>query len=172
VSERVCKGCGEPLAPKTWQGRDRVWCSERCRKQQYGGTCIDCGAPTDGSNGRPGAPDRCFDCIKWTREAALLAVQEYFDEHGEPPRIPRRPNGLPHNNTVKRLFGGWNNLLLVAGLPLVCDRRPEVWDDVVRRVLAGETVKAIAEERGCTESSIYKSLQHRGIRLSGRRAAA
>jgi hypothetical protein len=62
VSERVCKGCGVPLPPKTWQGLDRVWCSERCRREQYAGTCIDCGARTNGHDGPGKASTRCIPC--------------------------------------------------------------------------------------------------------------
>jgi hypothetical protein len=167
VSERACKGCGGALP--TSHG-SRKWCSEACRKAQYGGACIDCGARTDGSNGVSKAPDRCLRCITWTREAALLAVQDYFDEHGEPPR--EKAPGMPHARTAVRLFGGWNALLVEAGLPLVCDRRADVWDDVVRRALAGELIADIAAERGCTESNIYHVLWRRGIRLSERKAAA
>jgi hypothetical protein len=40
------------------------FCSDKCRKASYGGTCIDCGARTDGSNGRDKAPELCRDCDK------------------------------------------------------------------------------------------------------------
>lgn len=79
---------------------------------------------------------------------------------------------MPHARTADRLFGGWNALLLAADLPLVCDRRADVWDDVVRRIVAGESVRDLAEERGCTESNIYQALWRRGVRLRERRAAA
>jgi transposase len=35
----------------------------RARKESYRGTCVDCGAPTNGSRGRgPNAPKRCVSC--------------------------------------------------------------------------------------------------------------
>jgi hypothetical protein len=59
MTERVCQTCGSWLPnPK---GRRR-FCSERCRKASYGGTCVDCGALTSGNNGREKAPRRCQEC--------------------------------------------------------------------------------------------------------------
>lgn len=143
----------------------------RARRESYAGACIDCGAPTDGSSGPVRAAERCRECVTWTQESALLAVEDYFETHGAPPRS--RIPGLPHVSTARRLFGSWNNLLLAAGLPLVCDRRADVWESAVQRVLDGELVADIAAERGCTESNIYQVLCRRGVRLHDvRRAAA
>lgn len=44
-----CCGCGAELP-----GRQRKWCSERCRKLHYEDGCIDCGAPAWGN--------RCLSC--------------------------------------------------------------------------------------------------------------
>ena len=57
----VCQGCGAPIQQAATGGR-RLWCSERCRKGQYAGRCIDCGAPTDGSAGPGKAALRCAAC--------------------------------------------------------------------------------------------------------------
>lgn len=46
---RVCV-CGNELPPS-----GRKWCSERCRKTQYRGGCMDCGGPTSGAA-------RCKSC--------------------------------------------------------------------------------------------------------------
>lgn len=70
-----CHGCGTELPPVSRAVHNRKWCSERCRKQTlYGGTCIDCGAPTGGSDGRsPNASKRCVPC--GSRYAAALSVE-------------------------------------------------------------------------------------------------
>jgi hypothetical protein len=61
-SDFPCRGCGV-LIHKNWRGPDPKWCSERCRKEQYAGRCIDCGARTSGSDGHgPNAPKRCVAC--------------------------------------------------------------------------------------------------------------
>lgn len=75
-----CRGCGATLPPKTHQGRDRIWCSDRCRKQTlYGGTCIDCGAPTNGSDGRgANASKRCNRCSS-ARNRGLANAQRERD---------------------------------------------------------------------------------------------
>lgn len=35
---------------------------EYARRRQYGRPCVDCGKLTDGSAGRPKAPERCQEC--------------------------------------------------------------------------------------------------------------
>lgn len=49
--------CDNPVS-----GR-RKWCSEPCRKSQYASVCVDCGAPTSGSDGRRAEP-RCRSCTR------------------------------------------------------------------------------------------------------------
>lgn len=59
---RACPACGADL---TGAHGKRVWCSEKCRKTKYAGTCIDCGGPTNGTaNGRERAPERCNTCAR------------------------------------------------------------------------------------------------------------
>jgi hypothetical protein len=41
---------------------DPTGAGERERRLRYRGTCEDCGAPTDGSNGKARAPTRCHRC--------------------------------------------------------------------------------------------------------------
>ena len=58
-----CRACGAPLPPNKGPGRQRIWCSEKCRKTQYSTPCESCGAPTDGSAGHgPNAPKVCSIC--------------------------------------------------------------------------------------------------------------
>lgn len=53
-------GCENPIEQPQSGGR-RKWCSERCRKRQYDGECIDCGARVDGTS--PGSKGgRCLPC--------------------------------------------------------------------------------------------------------------
>src|SRR4051794_5827622 len=88
----ACRGCGTELPPQTWTGRTRQWCSETCRKAQYGGTCVTCGAPTYGGEGRAAAPKQCKPCFQeaqravWPDEAIIAAIRRWMDEHdGRPP---------------------------------------------------------------------------------------
>jgi hypothetical protein len=43
---------------------------QRARRKRYQGTCEDCGAATDGSNGRKKAPHVCVSCFRARLEAA------------------------------------------------------------------------------------------------------
>jgi hypothetical protein len=98
TAARTCEGCGEVLPPpKRSSGRQRKWCTDRCRKQTlYSRPCIDCGAALNGSDGHKGAT-RCKPCAArvsgaarkvWTPAAVILAIQEWAAEHGEPPALP------------------------------------------------------------------------------------
>lgn len=61
ATARACAGCGVPLASNRGPGRQRKWCSERCRKRTlYSGTCVECGAPTN--NGTVPPPRLCARC--------------------------------------------------------------------------------------------------------------
>jgi hypothetical protein len=59
VSERVCEACGGPLPTSH---PNRRYCSEHCRRAQYDGVCVDCGARTDGHDGPGKASLRCVPC--------------------------------------------------------------------------------------------------------------
>jgi hypothetical protein len=95
VMSGACQACGVALRPN--RGRPRKWCSDRCRKTQYSAPCADCGKPLNGSGGRgPNAAKRCAACAAvasgeerkiWTRDAIVLAIQEWAYEYGEPPGV-------------------------------------------------------------------------------------
>lgn len=143
MTETLCEGCETPIAQPRF-GR-RKWCSDRCRKATlYGGTCIDCGARTDGSNGPGGAPERCIVCagrarVVWTREAILAAIRQWAEQHGQPPAAtdwnatlaryfyrPERPAEYPSVDTVQREFGSWNAGIAAAGFdPTPVGHRPK-----------------------------------------------
>lgn len=115
----------------------------RARKDSYRGECVDCGAPTDGSNGRDATPKRCDPCGRvwrhenryWTPEAIIGCIQAWADEHGgiPPAATDWNPNhaiklGRPEKaakfwrdgcwpavSQVQREFGSWNVAIQVAG---------------------------------------------------------
>lgn len=112
-----CHGCDTELPPKTWKGRDRKWCSDRCRKQtMYARFCVDCGKQLNGSDGNgPKAAIRCVKCAAthsgelrriWTRDEILDAIRRWERINGEPPRITNwnptraRDIGRPENSVV------------------------------------------------------------------------
>lgn len=87
----VCAGCPTELPPNKAPGRARKWCSERCRKGQYAGYCVDCGAATNGSDGRGHrASTRCQSCATdfakataiWTRDRLIAEAQRWHDLTG------------------------------------------------------------------------------------------
>lgn len=113
-------------------GREREWCSERCRKAQYAGTCVDCGAPTSGSEGRRAEP-RCPPCtaIKnglertvWTRETIIAAIRDWATKYGEPPGAfdwqPWSARNVIHDELRARRFedagGRWPSITAVCGV--------------------------------------------------------
>ncbi len=139
--EGRCKGCGAELQPSRAPGKPRKWCSERCRKAQYGQACIDCGARTVFGRERERVDEpRCHPCSnehrrKWTRETIVSRIQEWARLYGEPPAIPdwnppqaRHVNDeararrfeearghWPFHNVVFAVFGSWNAAIAEAG---------------------------------------------------------
>lgn len=143
VRQGACLGCGAELPPKTWNGRDRKWCSERCRKQTlYSGTCVDCGEPTNGYAGIGKAGERCKKCRHakehadriWTRERILADGRRWQELTGRCPvvgdwnryinRGERRvlidavhvlTGPWPHAWCVLREFGSWREFIAELG---------------------------------------------------------
>lgn len=77
VEQRQC-ACGADLTGTHWR---RKWCSDWCRKAtKYGGTCEECGALTDGSNGHGKAPTRCIDCFNGRNEERNNRIEEMWRE--------------------------------------------------------------------------------------------
>jgi hypothetical protein len=99
----------------------------RARKRRNGGSCNDCGGPTDGSNGRAKAPGRCAACARrhrlehavWSRERVVMALLAFAEERGRAPSASEagRASGLPSHGVVMRRFGSWRAALEAAGLP-------------------------------------------------------
>lgn len=107
--------------------RDPDGALARARKRRNGGSCCDCGALTDGSNGRAKAPGRCAACarrhrlehILWSRDRVIMALLAFAHEHGRAPSASEagRASGLPSHGVVMRRFGSWRAALEAAGLP-------------------------------------------------------
>jgi DNA-directed RNA polymerase specialized sigma24 family protein len=139
------------------------------RRRRYAGTCEECGRPTDGSGGPGKAAKRCAECRKWTREKIVEAMKLWAAEHGRPPRqddwIPapadrRYPSG--HGAARKH---GWNEMLLEAGLPLACDRRPETQEWIENAARAGVPTADIAAALGTTPDNVRNRLRYRGLSI-------
>lgn len=125
----ACQGCGVSLTVNRGPSRPRKWCSERCRKQTlYSGECVDCGAPTNGSNGAGAAGKRCAACAArhnheerhWTRERIIEALRAFADQYGRSPRANdpslQASHQWPCSSIVVREFGTWNAGIEATGL--------------------------------------------------------
>jgi hypothetical protein len=112
---------------------------QRTRRDGYRGECVDCGAPTDGSNGPRGAAQRCsehslrhqHETRRWTPEALIEEVKRFAEQYGRPPReldwnprpsnVVRRRGWVPPDETwpssalAGREFGSWNGMIAAAG---------------------------------------------------------
>lgn len=188
----TCQGCGTPIEPSGPRDHRRKWCSERCRKAQYGGTCVDCGAPTYGGNGQAKAPERCLLCRatyqhearRWTREAVVAAIQAWTAEHGRPPTAtdwnsamaraasrPERPDDFPPVATVQREFGSWANAVEAAGFdrprPGVYGRpdRAEMVEACQRLYTSGLAYRHVAAELGIGKTTALRYLHRGGVQM-------
>ncbi len=171
VSERVCKGCGKELPPKTWRGRDRIWCSERCRKDQYSGTCVECGAPTDGTvpgryPGR-GAPELCITCTRLRNLDRNETIIELWEDGWVELDIADHL-GLSAGQVRGAIF-----IARKQGFPVSLHRRRnrELWPEIERRWEAGETTRQISHALGTTRFNVremIKSMRKAGIGLEVR----
>lgn len=112
---------------------------QRARRRGYGRKCVDCGALTDGSNGRAKAPERCESCFHRCQHLravadAIAAIRCFASRYGRPPSATdfnpalARTNGqewrakryyddgdYPAAATVVRAFGSWNAAIEAAG---------------------------------------------------------
>lgn len=179
----VCQGCGTDLPPNKAPGRARKWCSERCRKTQYSAPCVDCGVPTNGSDGFTGQSTRCVDCWsrhhhesrRWTRDAVLAAIRQWADEHGGVPpvasdwHVAMAGTGYPNAVIVQREFGTWSAGVREAGFdPFAsgCHGRegedPEIVAETVRLYRSGLTLVQVADRMGLTQTGVRMRLVKAG----------
>ena len=181
LREFTCQGCGT-TGMQTAQAPRRKWCSDRCRKQTlYAGTCIDCGAPTNGSDGRgPNAAKRCIPCrlrwqhenARWTKEAIVAAMRSWAVEHGSPPDADdwRVQGGrpVPSLTTVQYVFGTWSDGLEAAGFPRTPQRYPGDDPAVVAETIRlyrdeGLSLSAVAKRMDITPMGVWWRLERNGI---------
>jgi transposase len=170
---------------------------KRSRVDRYRVACIVCGNPTDGSRGRRGSDEEavCKSCAGahyriWTRDAIVLAIQEWAAEHGRTPSAPAWTRSkcilgdlLPATHYVVLVFGTWNAAIEAAGLELnpsgpvggyvhLTNRQRR---QCATRYAAGESSVEIAADFGCSPASVTKWVRHYGVRVrpsfSGRVAA-
>jgi hypothetical protein len=194
----TCQGCAVDLPPKKWKGPDRKWCSNRCRKQTlYSGTCRECGARTNGSDGPGTASDLCCHCApaanaKWTRDVIIAAIQGWAREHGSPPaatdwnsalarrrgRPPRDIEKYPPLSVVQDMFGSWSAGIEAAGFTPTpigkYERGPQHRNDerraqVVRLYVdEGLSSPRIAEIVGINRSGVLRYLHSAGVDMRTR----
>lgn len=166
---RTCKGCGVELPPKTWQGRDRMWCSERCRKSQYAGACVECGGPTDGTvpgryPGR-GAPERCRTCTELRNlernEEIIKLWEDGWVELDIADKLGLR---------AAQVRGTISHARIRQGIPVSLHRRRdrELWGEIERRWKTGETSGQIGDALGTSRDNIAEmvgSMRRAGIEM-------
>lgn len=88
---KQCESCGVLM---TGVRGNRKFCSERCRKDQYRGECVDCGGKTDGTaSGAKRPAIRCRVCAAryqsenavWNKETVVAAMRRWREKYGCPP---------------------------------------------------------------------------------------
>ena len=129
----------KPSTVRSWYN-DPDLSKQNARRERYAGTCVVCGAKTDGSDGPNRRKYRCKDHLPqndvvWTQEMIVLAVKRFFDRYGVPPSAPDfnpskaralghvdrvetfyRDGDYPHVATVLARFPSWNDAIRAAGL--------------------------------------------------------
>lgn len=141
----------------------------RARVQSYAGECESCGGTTDGSRGRGKAAKVCEFCLRWTPEALLGVLADFFAEHQRSPTKAdlHRP-GDPSDKAFVRVFGSWNAALRAAGLPINMDRDDATSRAMVAEVASGATYGGVAARYGCTASNVWQRVGRLGLRPSQR----
>ena len=146
-----------PKTVHTWLS-DPDLAQQRARRRGYAGECVDCGGPTDGSNGRAAAPTRCQPCAHeyqhanrlWTRETIIAAIRTFHARYG---RVPRANDFNPHHvrtaeserarfyrdgdyptvGSVQREFGRWRDAIHAAGFESYRPNMPNREESAARR---------------------------------------
>lgn len=126
----VCQWCTDPTGERA-----------RARKQAYAGTCVDCGATTNGYDGPGRASERCIPCNgkhahSLTHQWIIDSFKEWVEMFGAPPsasdwnlsyarahpylhwkyeRSMATGRKWPPVSSVVNHFGSWNNALRELG---------------------------------------------------------
>lgn len=145
----------------------------KARRDSYRGTCVDCGARTNGSSGRD-APERCNHCFStlrheeryWTPDRVVEAIRAYVERHGRVPgAAPETPvaqrNGVPHSVVVAREFGSWNAAIEAAGFEAVPRGRREPPSSYAVRV--AEVVRLYGEGLSLAETGRRVGMSAQGV---------
>jgi hypothetical protein len=169
----------------------------RARKRQYDLECTVCGGRASGTT-----PSRmvnrdepvCAACsgahyATWSREAIILAIQEWADEHGGVPpsatdwnRHQAQGRGMdegvdewrsgawPSTVTVQNYFGSWNAAIEAAGFTPTPSGHygrdgedPQIIAEIAERYRQGESGWALAKAYNCTPCAIYYRLDKAGV---------
>lgn len=168
----------------------------RARKDSYRGECVDCGDPTDGSNGRARAAERCSPCrhaheraqATWTPHTIIAALHSWAARHdGQTARVNdahrERAQGdyrLPPPSRVQHVFGSWNAGVKAAGLtPNPLGPRGEYKrltplqvKQIARRYAAGESSAQIAADLNCSVTTVLRRVREAGVTIRSSSDAA
>ena len=154
----TCQGCGEEFAYVPKPGPKRKWCSEKCRKSQYHGTCIDCGGKTDGvASGYRRVPERCRDCQRNLNAERNAALEEMWCDGVPTVQIAKRLGMTPE---AVRTYVDRQRQGKARDLPLRRQRNREDWPLVERMVRAGATNREIGEAIGGTADDAASRIQN------------
>jgi hypothetical protein len=169
-------------------GTDPDASKRRARKAKYDLECVDCGGRVDGTTpGKMANPDEpvCGHCAAehyavWTRDAIVLCIQDWADDHGGIPPSANdfsrarvfNPGAAPNVNHVLNRFGSWNAAIREAGFEpyasgpvggyytaLTLEQRAEC----ARRYAAGESSIRIAADMGCAPHIVTKWARRAGV---------
>lgn len=141
----TCEECGEQFEGSTHGNAKNRHCSERCRRAQYGGTCLDCGESTYGGAGRDAAPTRCDRCHKARNAERNERIYAAWNE-GEPGWYIAEREGMTETDVLnlidraRRRYG--------RDLALHRKRNRTDWPEIERLYREGKRIGEIAEALG------------------------
>ena len=164
-----CEWCGEQFMGSTHSNAKNRWCSDYCRKQlAYSSTCEQCGR-TVAYSGRRKQPKVCGECFASRNADRNQRIIDAWTE-GEPGWLIGKREGMGESHVLATI----NYYRRQVGMPIPLHRRRdrEIWPEVERRWLAGETAPEIAAAVGGSKENIRVMVQRMrkaGIDLPRRR---
>lgn len=191
IAERM----GAPISTVDSWVNDPDLTKHMARRRKYGGTCLDCGVPTDGSRGAEAASKRCDECAKrhrhdtrtWTPQTVVDAIRAWASKYGEPPSAAEWTPGMrgfdaeryysdapviPPASVVQAECGSWNAAIRLAGFtprPPGCYGRrgedPEFRASLAERYRKGESAGEIASAVGMSRKGVEYLLHREGVRM-------